>query len=158
MISIEPITSRNVLVFRDVRLRALQDAPTAFGSNYAQECQLTHADWRERVLRWNGQGGAGFLAMDQNTACGIAGVFIDERDPTRAQMVSMWIAPTQRRRGIGRLLVEDIVTWVRQREGRTLGLMVTSNNESAISFYRRLGFTPTGRTEPYPNDPSLIEV
>jgi ribosomal protein S18 acetylase RimI-like enzyme len=32
-----------------------------------------------------------------------------------------------------------------------------SNNEPAILFYQRLGFARTGRTEPYPNDPALIE-
>jgi len=31
-----------------------------------------------------------------------------------------------------------------------LQLMVTSNNEPANRFYQRLGFTETGRTEPYP--------
>jgi len=36
-------------------------------------------------------------------------------------------------------------------------LSVVSTNEAAISFYLRLGFTMTGKTEPYPNDPALIE-
>jgi len=36
-------------------------------------------------------------------------------------------------------------------------LMVTSNNDPAIRFYERLGFTKTGRTEPYPNDPNIFE-
>ena len=36
-------------------------------------------------------------------------------------------------------------------------LMVTSNNEAALRFYEQLGFNRTGRTEPYPNDPALIE-
>jgi ribosomal protein S18 acetylase RimI-like enzyme len=40
---------------------------------------------------------------------------------------------------------------------RALQLMVTSNNEPATRFYERLGFTRTGRTEPYPNDPVVIE-
>jgi ribosomal protein S18 acetylase RimI-like enzyme len=35
--------------------------------------------------------------------------------------------------------------------------MVTCNNKAAIMFYQRLGFSLTGRTEPYPNDPALIE-
>ena len=35
MISIEPITRENALVFRNTRPRALQDTPAAFGSTYA---------------------------------------------------------------------------------------------------------------------------
>jgi ribosomal protein S18 acetylase RimI-like enzyme len=35
--------------------------------------------------------------------------------------------------------------------------MVTNNNEAAIRFYQRLGFNATGNTQPYPNDPALLE-
>ena len=156
-IAIEPITPLNTFVFKAVRLRALQDAPHAFGSTYAKESQLTDSDWIQRVKRWNGERGAGFLAMDQDIACGIAGSFLDQNDPTRAQLIAMWTAPTHRQRGIGRLLVNDVVNWARGRNARVLQLMVTSNNEPAIRFYERLGFTRTGRAEPYPNDPTVIE-
>jgi ribosomal protein S18 acetylase RimI-like enzyme len=161
MIVLTPITQTNVLVFKSVRLRALQDSPSAFGSTYAREAQLTGADWIERTVRWNGERGAGFLAVDTDdndgSACGIAGIFLDQDDRTRAHLVSMWSAPTHRQRGIGRLLVNEIIAWARGRGARTLLLMVTSSNEPAISFYQRLGFTRTGRTEPYPNDPAIIE-
>ena len=75
----------------------------------------------------------------------------------RARLISMWTAPTHRQRGIGRLLVNDDLNCARGRNARILQLMVTSNNEPAIRFYQRLGFTRTGRTEPYPNDPAEIE-
>jgi len=156
-IAIEPITTANMLLFKDVRLRALQDTPYAFGSTYAKESQFTELEWIKRVERWNGESGTGFLAMDQGTACGIAGSLLDQNDATRAQLVSMWTAPTHRQRGIGRLLVNDVLNWARRRDARILQLMVTSNNEPAIRFYERLGFTLTGRTEPYPNDASVIQ-
>jgi len=156
-IAIEAITPGNTLLFKAVRLRALQDAPHAFGSTYAKESQLTDSDWFRRVERWNGESGAAFLAIDQHSACGIAGSFLDQNDPTRAHLISMWTAPTHRQRGIGRLLVNHILNWARGRNARILQLMVTSNNEPAIRFYQRLGFTRTGRTEPYPNDPAVIE-
>ena len=35
--------------------------------------------------------------------------------------------------------------------------MVTSNNDTAITFYKSLGFSFTGDTEPYPNAPGLLE-
>jgi len=97
LIAIEPITPLNVAVFKDVRLRALQEAPYAFGSTYAREVQFDHAEWLKRVERWNGERGVGFLTMDGAAACGIAGSLLDENDPTRAQLVSMWTAPTHRR-------------------------------------------------------------
>jgi ribosomal protein S18 acetylase RimI-like enzyme len=157
LLVIVPITPLKTFLFKDVRLRALQDAPRAFGSTYARESQLADSDWIKRVERWNGELGAGFLAMDENTACGIAGSFLDQDDGTRAHLISMWTAPTHRNRGIGRQLVNEVLNWARGRNARTLLLMVTSNNELAIRFYQRLGFTPTGRTEPYPNDPAVIE-
>ena len=157
MIRIEPITPQNALIFKAVRLRALQDAPHAFGSTYAKELQLTDAEWINRAARWSGESGVGFLAMDDATACGIAGSFLNEEDPTQAKLISMWTAPTHRQRGIGRSLVNEVLAWADRRNAGTLVLMVTSVNHPAILFYQRLGFTRTGRTEPYPNDPAIVE-
>lgn len=157
MIAIRPITPLNASLFKAVRLRALQDAPYAFGSTYAKESQFADSEWLARIERMNGKRGIGYLAMDGETACGIAGSFLDENDSTRAQLISMWTAPTHRQQGIGRLLISKILTWARLRKAHTLLLMVTCNNQPAIHFYERLGFTRTGRTEPYPNDPAVIE-
>ena len=157
MTAIEPITPLNVLVFKAVRLRALRDAPEAFSSTYAKEAQFSDSEWLTRVERMNGERGVGFLAMDGGTPCGIVGSFLDEKDSTRAWIVSMWTAPKHRRQGIGRLLMREAADWASLRRVHHLRLMVTSNNEPAIRFYERLGFTRTGRTERYPNDPAVFE-
>lgn len=157
MIIIDPITSQNVSLFKTARLRALQEAPYAFGSTYAKEAEFDDAEWLRRVERMNGERGIGFLALDGEDGCGIVGAFLDANDPTRAQLVSMWTAPAHRQRGVGRLLVDEVLAWARLRKARMVLLMVTSNNEPAIRFYERLGFARTGRTEPYPNDPAVLE-
>ena len=157
VIVIKPVTPLNAFIFKAVRLRALQDAPHAFGSTYAKESQFADSEWLARVQRMNGESGAGFLAIDGETTCGIAGSFLDQNDPTRAHLISMWTAPAQRQQGIGRLLVKEVINWAHRRNARTLLLMVTSNNEPAIRFYERLGFSKTGRTEPYPNDQAVLE-
>ena len=95
--------------------------------------------------------------MDGETPCGIVGSFLDQEDATRAHLISMWTAPAYRQHGIGRLLVNVVVDWAQLRNARTLVLMVTSVNETAMRFYERLAFARTGRTEPYPNDPAVIE-
>jgi len=120
LIVVEQITPSNISIFKDVRLRALQEAPYAFGSTYAREVQFTEAEWLQRLERWNGESGAGYLAMEGNVACGIAGSLLDENDPTRAQLVSMWTAPTHRKSGVGRLLVGAVFDWAKARDVRTL--------------------------------------
>ena len=103
MLALEPITPQNAMIFKAVRLRALQDTPSAFGSTYAKESQFTDADWIKRAVQWNGDRSAAFLAMDVHTACGIVGSFLDQDDATRAHLGSMWTAPMHRHRSIGRL-------------------------------------------------------
>jgi hypothetical protein len=44
LIAIQPVTQRNALVFKTVRLRALQDSPHAFGSAYAKESQFSDSE------------------------------------------------------------------------------------------------------------------
>ena len=157
MIAIRKITSVDAVAFKAVRLRALQDAPYAFGSTYEKESQYADSEWQDRVARMNSDRGAGFLAVDNEIECGIVGAFLDQDDVKRAHLVSMWTAPTHRQRGIGRLLVKEVLDWAHGRNAHTVLLMVTSKNEPAIRFYERLGFSKTGRTEPYPNDPAILE-
>lgn len=157
MVTIEQVGLQNIETFKTVRLRALADSPSAFGSTYARESSFSEEEWVARVERWNGERGIGYLAMEDGMPCGIAGALRDGDDLTRAQLVSMWTAPTHRRCGVGRLLVESVVDWGREHNVRTLQLFVTSINDAAIRFYEGLEFEMTGRTEPYPNDPDLIE-
>ena len=157
LIVIQPITRSNAFIFKAVRLEALREAPYAFGSTYEKESEFADSEWIARAEGMNGERGIGFLAMDGESGCGIVGSFLDQDDPGRAHVVSMWTAPTHRQQGIGRLLIMEILDWARHRRAHTLRLMVTSNNDSAIRFYEQLGFTRTGRTEPYPNDPAVIE-
>lgn len=157
MIELVPVVIGNLQLFKTVRLRALEESPSAFGSTYAREAQFDDEDWLARAMRWNGDHGIGYLAVANGVGCGIAGALLDPADESRADLVSMWTASTHRRLGVGKLLVEAVMAWARQREVRTLRLMVVANNEAAIRFYQGLEFAMTGHTEPYPNDPALIE-
>lgn len=156
MIALEPIGPQNAQIFKDIRLRALQDSPTAFSSTFAEESKLTDPDWRKRATHWSGAKSIGYLALDDRAAVGIAAGILNQTKPSCADLVSMWVASTHRRKGIGGMLVETVVTWARSQNAQVLLLLVTSNNHKAINFYQRLGFSLTGKTEPYRNDPSLL--
>jgi ribosomal protein S18 acetylase RimI-like enzyme len=157
MAVLHQITPTLAASYKAVRLRALQDTPSAFGSTHARESQFTEADWQQRAANLCTPRSIGYLAHEQDDYCGIAAAFLKETNPHQAELVSMWVAPEQRRTGTGRLLVDTIESWARDTGAHTFQLMVTNSNLAAISFYERLGFTKTGRTEPYPNDPALIE-
>jgi ribosomal protein S18 acetylase RimI-like enzyme len=156
MIALELISPQNTPIFKDIRLRALQDSPTAFSSTFAEESKLTDADWEKRATQWNSAKSIGYLALDDRAAVGIAAGILNQTEASRADLVSMWVAPTHRRKGIGRMLVDAVVVWARSQNAQGLWLLVTSNNHTAINFYQRLGFSLTGKTEPYRNDPSLL--
>jgi ribosomal protein S18 acetylase RimI-like enzyme len=157
MVTLEQVTAERVQIFKAVRLRALKDSPGAFASTYAEEAAFPDREWVSRAMRWNGEAGIGYLAMEDGDGCGIVGAFLVAQQAKLAHLVSMWTAPTHRRRGVGTLLVDAIVQWAEMRGAHTVRLMVVCANQAAISFYKRMGFVLTGRTEPYPNDPALIE-
>jgi len=90
---LEQISTSNVLAFKTIRLWALQDSPSAFGSTFARESQFPDAEWLRRAANMNGEERIGYLAMDNASACGIIGAIRDEHDSLSANVVSMWVAP-----------------------------------------------------------------
>jgi ribosomal protein S18 acetylase RimI-like enzyme len=158
MAVLHPITPQLASSYREVRLRALRDTPSAFGSTYQRESQFSAEEWIERAGNLCTGRSVGYLAFDNDEYCGIAACFLNEEDCSKAELVSMWVAAQHRRTGTGRMLVDTITMWAKAHEAKSLLLLVTSSNDAAMQFYRRIGFSLTGRTEPYPNDPSLIEL
>ena len=80
MVTIDTVTPKNILVFKEARLRALRDSPTAFGSTYAREVKLTDAEWMERARQSDGVKRVMYMALEDGAACGIAGAMRDEDD------------------------------------------------------------------------------
>ena len=159
MIVIERITPQTALVFKDVRMRALLDSPTAFSSNYAKESQLPDEEWMKRSVRWTSDGSVGFLAFDGDRGCGMVFSFAEEQDARRAQVVSMWVASEVRQGGVGRRLIEAVMEWARSREMREVKLMVTSVNRGAIAFYERIRFQDDGQDGlGLSNDPAIFGI
>ena len=157
MLTLEPLSPRLATHLKTVRLRALQDTPSAFSSTYAQESLLSEAEWLHRAAKWSSGSSVCFLAMDEEAPCGIIASYFDDLDPPRPNVVSMWVAPEHRRTGLGSRLMNEVQRWAQTRGAGELRLMVTNNNAKAISFYERCGFVFTGTNGPYANDPALLE-
>ncbi len=157
MIELVTPSAATAALFKDVRLRALKDMPTAFSSTFDEEAKLSDDDWITRAAQWSGKSSVTYLAIEGSLTCGIASAYLDKQDHVQAHLASMWVAPTERRRGIGRMLVNAVMEWARARRVKTLRLIVTSNNQSAIRFYQDLGFAMTDYKGTYRNDPALTD-
>jgi GNAT superfamily N-acetyltransferase len=140
-------------VLKAVRLRGLAEDPSAFAATLEQERRFTPDVWTSRVTN---ESSATFLAEDGGPV-GTATVIPDDR-PATAQLVGMWVAPEARGKGIGRLLVDTVAAWARDRGVRRVTLWVTEGNDPARALYERAGFADTGERQPLPSDPALMEA
>jgi ribosomal protein S18 acetylase RimI-like enzyme len=133
-------------LMRDMRLRALRDAPLAFGSTYERELAFERDVWESRV-RANAQGrdSIGFVL---EPAAGMAVGRIHDGDPEVAQLYGMWVAPEARGDGAGRALVDAVIAWAVDRGARRIVTQVTEGNAAALRLYERAGFADTGEREP----------
>jgi GNAT superfamily N-acetyltransferase len=138
---------------RDIRLEALRDAPSAFASTYAGEAAHDEAHWRGRSSR-----GGMFLAYLAGVSepAGLAGGY--QADPVTVELVSMYVRPPARGRGVGEALVAAVAGWADARQAASLHLWVTETNAPARALYQRCGFALTGERQPLPSDPSFSEV
>jgi GNAT superfamily N-acetyltransferase len=144
---------------RDVRLAALADAPSAFGSTYARESLLTANDWADSARVGSaGTKRATFFAVAGDEIVGLAGGYRDDPTSSRAELVSMWTHPVVRRSGVGRLLVNAVLDWARTCGVQGVELWVTRGNIGAANLYRAMGFVDTGDYQPLPSDPCKDEL
>jgi GNAT superfamily N-acetyltransferase len=140
---------------RDVRIRALADAPFAYGSRLEEEQHRPESFWRSRLER---EAAATFLAIDGDETVGLVRTFVAPEDVTTAELVSMWVAPHARGQGVGRQLVAAVVEWARHHHATSVKLWVTETNAGARRLYESCGFVLSGGRQRLPSDPSLREV
>lgn len=120
--------------WRRIRLEALREAPYAFGTTHADAVQWTEARWEEQVQKL-----ATFVAVVDGHDVGVArGAEHGPRD--ERELISMWVAPSARRRHIGALLIESVADWATAEGARALVLEVVAVNAPAVAMYERAGF------------------
>ena len=126
-------------LLRDIRLTALAEAPYAFSSTLAREQGFSEAKWRSRLAET-----AYFAAWQDGEPAGLAAGLDDAADPARPHLVSMWVSPPARGRGVADAVVAAVAGWARDQGAVALLLWVTDANPRARAFYQRMGFRSTG--------------
>ncbi|MGL5939913.1 MAG: GNAT family N-acetyltransferase [Waterburya sp.] len=142
------LNSQDVTAYHNLRLQALRESPTAFGSSYEQEASLPLTNFAARLRPHDDSASGIFGAFgDSNQLIGMLG-FSRENRPKRAHIGSLWsmyVLPEYRCLGVGSALLDEALSHAR-RLGvlRQIVLTVTANNLAAQSLYSSRGFERFG--------------
>ncbi|QTE28142.1 GNAT family N-acetyltransferase [Pengzhenrongella sicca] len=132
---------------RAVRLAALADSPSAFGSSLQRERQYDEARWREWATS-----AAVFVASSRGEPAGLAaGVPGDTADAR--MLVAVWVHPAWRGGGAASRLVRGVEAWARDDGAARMQLWLTDDNTRARRLYAAHGYVDTDRVAPLPRDP-----
>jgi GNAT superfamily N-acetyltransferase len=137
---------------RDLRVAAMRDSPTAFGSTVDRELSLSEDKWRGRLA-----GSAWFVACCAGEPLGlVSGVRVEP--PDTRELAGMWVSPDWRGEGVSDALAVAVSEWAQADGAARLVLWVVETNAPALRLYARHGFSATGRRQALPSHPGLVEI
>ena len=146
---IRKMVKADAAAYRDLRLRALQLHPEAYGSSYEESVQRDVAFFSQRIPEPQSDD-AIFVVEEAGQFVGMV-VFVRETQQKLkhiANIYGVYVDAQVRGRGIGRLLMQHTIDHARQIEGlRQIVLGVIATNTVALNLYESLGFKLWG-TEP----------
>ncbi|MDQ0794959.1 GNAT family N-acetyltransferase [Streptomyces sp. B1I3] len=161
---------------RQLRLEALQDpaAPVAFLEAYEEAVRKPDAFWQGRTdAAAEGRSSRQFVAeRPDGSLAGTVTVLVERAaddavrfgsvaETDQAHVVAVFVRPQDRGRGVVEALFREATEWswsLTDPRIDRVRLYVHEANPRAAAVYRRLGFVPSGRTEPVPGDPSSSEI
>jgi len=138
---IRRISPDEVDVFRRIRLEALRTEPFSFASRYEDWVDLPVEEWRQRLRD------PVFVAFSSDEPVGIMGLLRQRPSKMahRATLVMVYLRESFRGTGLASDLLAAVVDFARSQGVLQLELAVSAENEAAIGFYLREGFSKVGR-------------
>ena len=140
---IRRISVAEAATYRDIRLEALQNAPTAFGSSYEAESQNSLVDF------------GGYLTNSYIAGAWLKGELVGTAGFRREKYIKVahrgdiwgvYVKPKARGHGVARALITELIA-VARSQVKQVHLSVVTENAPAVRLYKDLGFTIYG-TEP----------
>lgn len=138
---IRQLTVENAEEYRTLRLRALREEPEAFGSSWEEENERPLEQTIARLQASDVTAFGGF--DDTGKLVGMVRLWRQDGIKTqhKANIISMYVAPEARGRGLGRLLLNAAIACAREISGvEQLMLSVVTANTAARNLYLTAGF------------------
>lgn len=143
---VRALTEADAQLWWDLRLRALQEEPFAFGSSVDDHRALSVEVVAERFRRAPEESFT-LGAFDGDCLVGMA-TFHREggaKERHKGRIYGVYVAPEIRGLGVGKALLRELVARVRHIDGvEQLLLSASTGQESALALYRSLGFAGFG--------------
>src|SRR5262245_40874343 len=121
MIAVREARASEWQLWRDLRLRALADAPDAYAQELPRARAHSDAEWQAHVAPRPDR--IALIDERDGAAVGMAVAVVGD-DRRSASLYAMWVAPEARRAGIGRRLIEAAIGWARPRALSAIDLQV----------------------------------
>ena len=154
-LSIRPLQTDEWELLRELRVRALTDAPDAFAQTIEEIQGEPETYWQQLAKNLRFSHHEFFIAFLNEEPIGITYGHLEAVDRHVAQVGSMWVSPMTRGKGIGKQLLYRAMSWATAQGAKRMRLWVTVGNSPARKLYESAGFVPTGKTNLLPSYPSL---
>lgn len=128
-------------VYKEIRLRGLQEDPQAFGRSYEEELAFPDEKWKERAdNKFN------TLAMERGKPIGTMGAYISKEDGVQvAYIVGVYVVSEARGKKVGSLLMQRVLEKIELTPNvSVIRLSVNKDQLAAVGLYERFGFKITG--------------
>jgi len=127
--------------FKNIRLDALKNEPSAFGSSFEEENEFTEELWKQRSL-------SALIAYSNNNPIGLLVYIINNRIKTKhvATIYSVYVNKNYRGQGVGKKLINSALESIKKNSDVIkVDLAVNPEQVSAVKLYEYFGFKEVGR-------------
>ncbi len=135
----------------DLRYRPMTetDLPAAVALwAQAEGVELAEGDRPEQLAAYLKRNPGMSFVVERIAAAGLAGAVLAGHDGRRGLLYHLAVAPDQRRRGIGRELVERAVAALRADGVERVLILVARDNDAGRDFWARQGWETLASAEP----------
>lgn len=144
-VKIVELKKGELVLVKELRLRALKDAPRAFAESFREAAQKDDAYWQHMVDALTPPNPQRmFIAQESEWKIGSVFALLDSNDRKCGRLGGMWVHSNYRRRGAGHALVRAVQDWAVRLDLQQIKLWVEDSAGGPKSFYTKLGFAETG--------------
>ena len=171
---VRAVTAEDWQQVKELCLEALRDpvAGIAFLDTYDNATAQPDEFWQERAAgSWGEMIAQQFIAERTDGRWDGSVTVLIERaghgdvlgrptDVDQAHLVGVFVRPEQRGTGLARALFDAAIAFTHELDESKVSrvrLYVHQDNQRAEAFYRKIGFTRSGRSIPVPGDESSVE-